>query len=341
MERGRRTWAIDSMTEREGSPGELSAEHDARDWVMRMSSGEMSRDELRQLHAWLDASGVNRQAFERERALWRDLAALEHDFAPVGSSTRRRVGASRWRASAGGGVLAAGLALMVIWFGTDLPRRWSVDHATGVGEQATIRLPDGSLAFLNSDSAIDVRYQGGLRLVLMRRGEALFEVKHDADSTFRVAAAGSNTDATGTAFATRVSAGEVTVTVATGSVRVFGPAAPDAPTARAYGAVDLKADQQLSYAENARPSAVSAVSAADALAWRGGSIVFDGRPFALAIAEIGRYIPERVVVGDGAMKARPVSGMFSIRSPYNAIEALAATQGFAVYRIPHIAIFIR
>lgn len=328
------------MTGQHSSAGEMTAEHEARDWVVRLSSGAMTPAEHARFRQWLDASAVNRAAFESEQAFWQDLDVLREDFATTRS--RRRL-ARAWRhgrtALAATGLVAVCL-FAVLWFFTGIPSRLMADHATGIGEQATVLLPDGSTAFLNSDTAIDVRYREGLRLVMLKRGEAVFAVRHDPQSTFRVAASGGNTDATGTAFATRLNGDEVTVTVAEGSVRVFGPAAPEAKREAGEG-IDLKADQQTSYTTGATPAPPHAVKAADTLAWRGGSIVLEGSPFAQAVAEIGRYIPERVVLDQSAQQARPVSGVFSIRYPYRAIDALAATQGFAVYRIPRVAIFIR
>lgn len=328
------------MAKQPVSAGQISAEHEARDWVVRLSSGAMTLDEHRLFERWLAASAVNRAAFEQEQAFWQDLKVLKDDFAATPSRQRLTGALRHGRAALAATSLVAVCVVAVLWFFTGIPSRLMADHATRIGEQATVLLPDGSTAFLNSDTAIDVRYREGLRLVLLKRGEAVFAVRHDPQSTFRVAASGGNTDATGTAFATRLNGDEVTVTVAEGSVRVFGPAAPDAKRETGEG-IAVGADQQTSYMTGATPGPPHPVKAADALAWRGGSIVLEGRPFAQAMAEIGRYIPERLVLDQAAQQARPVSGMFSIRYPYRAIDALAATQGFAVYRIPRVAIFIR
>lgn len=327
------------MTEPPISAGEASARHEARDWVIRLASGEMMPPERARLQAWLDASHVHRDAFAREQAFWQDLNVLEGDFAP--SARRGRWVALRGpvRAMAAAGGLAAVALVAVLWLAGIVPPRMTADHVTAVGEQAVVHLPDGSVAHLNSDSAIDVRYRDALRLVVLRRGEALFEVKPDTARTFRVAAFGSNTDATGTIFATEERDGHVIVTVVEGSVRVFGPATPDAAREPGEG-LSVGANQQTGYSSHQRALTTRPVNAVDTLAWRSGALVFDGRPFAQAIAEVGRYIPERIVLNAGSRQARPVSGIFSIHAPYRALEALAATQGFNVYRVPHVAIFI-
>ena len=327
------------MTEPEIPAGKASARHEARDWVIRLASGDMTTPEHARLQAWLDSSAVHREAFAREQGFWQDLNVLKDDFAPP-------AGQGRWAASGGpvrvrmvAGGLAAFALVAVLWFAGIVPSRMTADHVTGIGEQVAVNLPDGSVAYLNSDSAIDVRYRDSLRLIVLRRGEALFEVKPDSARTFRVAALGANTDATGTIFATAERDGQVTVTVAEGSVRVFGPAPPDADRAPGEG-LSVRANQQTGYTSEQRALTARPINAVDTLAWRSGSLVFDGRPLGHAIAEIGRYIPERIVLNAGSRQARPVSGIFSIHAPYRALEALAATQGLNVYRVPHVAIFI-
>jgi len=327
------------MTESPIPAGEASVRHEARDWVIRLASGEMATPERARLQAWLDASPSHREAFDREQAFWQDLNVLKDDFAPSANQRRRAAPRGPVRAmTVAGGLAAIGLAA-VLWFAGIIPSHVMADHVTAVGEQAIVNLPDGSVAHLNSDSAIDVRYRDALRLIVLRRGEAMFEVKPDTARTFRVAALGTNTDATGTVFATEERDGHVTVTVAEGSVRVFGPAPPDAARAPGEG-LSIGANQQTGYSSEQRAVSVRPVNAVDTLAWRNGALVFDGRPFGHAIAEVGRYIPERIVLNAGSRRARPVSGIFSIHAPYRALEALAATQGLNVYRVPHVAIFI-
>lgn len=312
---------------------------EARDWLVRLTSGAAAPADLARFRAWRAASADNDLAFERERLAWQQTQHLEAEFAaPVPGLPPVRTGWRHRGLAFTAGVLAACLAVALVF--TDITTRFTADHVTGIGEQATVTLPDGSLAYLNSDSAIALRYQSGLRQVLLLRGEAFFEVTSDPDATFRVTAANGTTDAIGTAFAVRNVDDEVTVTVTEGVVRVVGLADPTTPSDRG---VKVGKDQQTHYggsSGDAQP-VVSPVDAAEATAWRNGSIVFEGKPFAAAVTELGRYLPERIVMLDRARHAQPVSGMFSIRQPQHAIEALAATQNLSVTRVPRVMIVIR
>jgi transmembrane sensor len=92
--------------------------------------------------------------------------------------------------------MAASLALFLA-----LPA--APDYATKVGEQRQVRLADGSLAALNTDSQLDVAYSTGRRDLTLRQGEAWFQVAHNAARPFEVHVGPVHVRATGTAFSVR------------------------------------------------------------------------------------------------------------------------------------------
>ncbi len=316
---------------------------DARDWIVRLTSGNVSAAELERFKAWRDQSPQHRRAFERERAFWRQLQVLDgtSDGMPPFHSlpvAGRRAPIGRRAFLIGGGALAASAAAIVA-----MPRLgvwWNADFTTAVGEQARIALPDGSVATLNTDSAIAVDFTPQLRLVTLLKGEAEFGVRPDASSLFRVAALGGNSDALGTAFAVKALEGVATVTVREGHVRVAGPASPtdlDGPVA---GGIDLAANEQTTYGAGEPPLPASTVDIEAVMAWRDGRVIFEGRPFAAAMAELGRYVPERIVLAPGVRPDVPVSAIFSTANALDAVEALAKTQGLVARRIPGVMILI-
>lgn len=136
-------------------------------------------------------------------------------------------------------------------------------------------LPDGSLASLNTDSAIAVDFTPQLRLVTLLKGEAEFKVRPDPSSLFRVAALGGNSDALGTTFSARAIEGIATITVREGHVRVAGPAVPTDFNQMAAGSVELVASQQTSYAAGQQPLPASAVDTDIVMAWRNGRVIFE------------------------------------------------------------------
>src|SRR3546814_21029437 len=69
--------------------------------------------------------------------------------------------------------------------------------ATGRSEVRRIALEDGSIVTLNGHSAVQIRYADDIRRVVLRRGEASFEVAHNRERHFVVRASGAKVRAVG------------------------------------------------------------------------------------------------------------------------------------------------
>jgi transmembrane sensor len=315
---------------------------DARDWIVRLTSGDVSDAALQRFKAWRDLSPQHRLAFERERVFWQQLQSVDAEadgLSPLARPHAATTGVVRRRAFLAGGGAVAATAIAAV----SVPRLrdwWSADFTTAVGEQAEIALPDGSLATLNTDSAIAVDFTSQLRLVTLLKGEAGFNIHPGPTQLFRVAALGGNSDTLQTRFSVKSVEGVATVTVEQGEVRVAGQMAPTALYDKAPGEVRLAANQQTSYLAGERPRTPLEVDTDLVMAWRSGRLIFEGRKFSAAMAEIGRYVPERIVLGPLARPDIPVSAIFSTRNAYDAVQALAKTQGLTARRIPGVMIIL-
>lgn len=331
------------MDEHETSPDtDRRIALDARDWIVRLTSGHVSDADLQRFKLWRESSPAHRRAFERERMFWHQLQALDRgsdgmpQFQPPVPARREAI--ARRALLVGGGAVAAAAAVAVA-----VPRLelwWSADFATSVGDQAAFTLPDGSVATLNTDSAIAVDFTPRFRLVSLLKGEAEFKVRPSPDALFRVAALGGNSDAVGTTFSVRTLDDRATVTVTEGHVRVAGPAAPTELDEARAGGVELRGGEQTSYVAGGTPQVASAADMEVAMAWRSGRVIFEGRPFASAMAELNRYLPERIVIGPGVDADLPVSAIFKTSEALDAVRALARTQGRTARRIPGVMIVI-
>ncbi|TDR84523.1 FecR family protein [Enterovirga rhinocerotis] len=310
---------------------------DARDWVARISSGTMSDAELDRFKAWRAASPENDAAFLRERAFWQELGALDAR-PPLERRPPRQAHSGRRAFLVGGSAAIAASAVVVA--APRLRLLWDADHRTAAGEQREVSLPDGTRVALNTDSALAVRYEPGLRLVALLRGEALFDVKADGAGPFRVAAQDGITSTDWGSFAVRATDDEVAVTVTAGRTSVVSPGPSDPAAVPRTKAIEIDPAQQTRYRPGGLPLPAVAVDLGQELAWRTGRVIFDGRPFAEALAELGRYVPERIVLADRDRARDPVSAVFSIREAGAAIAALAETQGLATRRIPGIMIVV-
>lgn len=321
----------------------------ARDWVVRLASGEMSPGEHDRFSEWLEADPAHHDAFTHERALWQNAEYMKDVFGPdtwneppaerrqnAGPRTRHRARSSKAplrMASLAGLALVAGLMLFVL--AGEIALLLRADHLTASGEQTKITLADGSVAHLNTDTAIDVDYSQARRHITLLRGEAHFTVARNTARPFVVQSRDRNTRAVGTAFAVRDNDGEVSVTVTEGEIEVAARhQAGELPPS-----IRLSADQQIVYRDGGKASGVRHVDTKSVLGWREGRIVIDELPFDRAIAELDRYRPGRILIASARKMTVPVSGIFSKDRLDSAVNVLAATQGLTVRRItPYLVV---
>jgi len=129
------------------------------------------------------------------------------------------------------------------------------------GERRRVSLPDGSILFVNQNSAVKL---DGERHLSLSKGEVYVEVapreQTEDKATFVVQTLGEAYSALGTKFAVRTDDKGDGVLVAQGKVRV--PSLPlSAERLKTYPGIDLSAGQQIGY-DNLKPSPAPRLSAA-------------------------------------------------------------------------------
>lgn len=240
------------------------------------------------------------------------------------NSTDRRNGRGRAAFAAG---LAACFAA-IIWFaaGQGFPFRdntgVSADtfpaetaYRTGVGEQATIELADGSQIVLNTASAVRVAYSDSARWLILDQGQAFFTVARDADRPFTVEADGRVVTAFGTAFDVRIQKETVQVALLEGKVSV----SPGGNAQR--NAVMLQPNDMLIAGKNTL-EVVRLANRASLTAWREGLLIFQNDDLQSAVEEMNRYSATRIVLSDEAVARLRISGSFRIGQTTAFLEAL-------------------
>jgi transmembrane sensor len=287
-----------------------AANAEAAAWIARVQREGAKRVEGG-LRGWIDADPAHADAFERATDVWAMIpgaaahlttadAEPAHRAEPVVASPARR---KELRIAAVAAVAALVVVGTMLWSGSD-----AVDYATAVGEQRVATLTDGSRIALNTDSRLEVDFDGENRDVRLDRGEAMFEVAHDASRPFIVRAGAKQVRAVGTSFIVRREGDDVRVTLIEGRVLVSDSGSP-ASRAAAAGAVRLAPGDRLEVRGSNRP-VIAPESIAAATAWRRGQVEFHGTSLAQAAAELNRYGGARLVV-DPRVATRPVSGVFS------------------------------
>jgi transmembrane sensor len=272
----------------------------AADWAVRLDAGPLSDADAARLDAWIGEDERHRGALYRAQAVWGDLDRVAGlaDTAPAAPA--RRISAPVWRYAAG--IAAAALVGGGAYVWTQQPDR----YVSQVGEMRRLVLEDGSVLTLNTDSEATVRFTRAGRDVVLKRGEANFEVAHDTARPFVVHADKVSVRAVGTAFDVRLDRRQVDVAVTEGVVEVAGRkpgAAPVVQRVARGGALTAAKD-------GSELRSASAEAADRRMAWREGLLIFQGESLGAAAAEFDRYNQRKIVIEGQGLAQRPIFGVF-------------------------------
>jgi transmembrane sensor len=272
----------------------------------------------REREAWLAEDARHARAYEETGRLWDRTGDLRVDAhlralkaADLAALQRPRWSATRW-------VLSAAAVLALLVGGAHVATRFlaappPVRYATALGERQTEILADGTRVVLNTDSVIEVRYLHGERDVELQRGEAQFEVAHDAARPFVVSVGGDTVTALGTRFQVRRDAAAAVVTLLQGRVEV----------AQGEERRILRPNEQARLSSNAG-IVVKAIDPTEVNGWLDGWLRFRNTPLGQVVAEANRYSPRKLRLGDPRLAGLRLNGNF--RTGDSASIAAAVSQ---------------
>jgi transmembrane sensor len=205
--------------------------------------------------------------------------------------------------------------------------------STGVAEQKTIDLADGTQVTLNANSRLTVEYSEQVRKVTLARGEAFFNVTKHPTRPFVVVIGSRKVVALGTSFEVRredASRDNFSVTLIEGRVAVEPLRAPDQLLAPNTLPADLQQvvtlldpGQRLRMAAN-KPDALDTPPMDKVTAWQRGQLIFEDTSLRAAAAEFNRYGKRRLTIDPSVSEKLRVGGVFRIGDPDSFAHAMAS-----------------
>jgi len=313
---------------------------EAADWLVRLTDEEIDPEEPypdpleRQnaffdwlsrspthVHAFLETLATERQVrqldhlrdIDVQAMLERRSAEVIHLFARGDEHQKTRATAKptrfRWRHVIAGGVAALAALAIGAWLYVGLIETNA--YATGIGEQRTCKLKDGSMVYLNTDSRVEVRFGQHGRDVWLVRGEALFVVEHDASRPFVVHAGDSQIRAIGTQFDVYRRGDITAVSVVEGAVQV---AATGTSAAQAVDPIRVTAGESVDV-QAGRLTAHPVQNIAGVVSWRERRLVFTDAPLSEVAREFNRYNRTRIRVEGAAGDRLRLTGIFDADRP--------------------------
>jgi len=295
----------------------------------RMRFIEWLRRSPEHIHAYLEISGVWAELptadpegkidiealIERARGE-PDVIVLPSDRPRPGTPPSALKPHTAWRSRRAAVALAA-VVLLAIATVIFIDRgKFNGVYTTGIGEQRTVQLLDGSTVELNARSTIQVRLTSEQRDVTLLEGQALFQVAKDKQRPFVVRAGDAQVRAVGTEFDVYKKQAATVVTVVEGRVETY-----DSQDSPGTAAIVLSAGEQLTVV----PHVVTKPTRTDtaiATAWVQKRLIFEETPLNDVAEEFNRYNRRPLTIDDGELGNIRISGVYSSTDPASLINFL-------------------
>jgi transmembrane sensor len=321
---------------------------EASAWFVEFRAGDVDGDGRARFIEWLRRSPEHIHAYLEISGVWADLptsdpkgkidvAALiarargEPDVIALSPDRRRPASVpsavkphALWRSRRAAVALAAVLVLAVASVLLLDSGKFSGAYSTGIGEQRTVQLLDGSTVELNARSMIQVHLTEHQRDVTLLEGQALFRVAKDKLRPFVVRAGDAQVRAVGTEFDVYKKPAATVVTVVEGRVETYDDA--DSP---GTAAIILSAGEQLTVL----PHVVSKPTRTDtsiATAWVQKRLIFEETSLSDVAEEFNRYNRRPLTIADGELEKLRISGVYSSTDPASLINFLRSQNSIQV-----------
>lgn len=302
----------------------------AASWYALLVSGEARPADWKGWQAWLSAHPDHRRAWQYVESVSQRVLSPLHGAADakllatnVGNAQSRA--RARRRLLLGLGVTAG--AGMLGWAARPqgplegIAATLGADYRSGIGDIREFNLPDGSRAWLNTRTALDVAMGGELRRLTLAYGEILVATAHGDPRPFVVDTPQGRMQALGTRYTVRREAGQTFLAVYEGAVEIR--------TAGHGGTRVVAAGWQTRFDADH----IASQSPADIArqAWARGELVAWDLSVAQVIQELGRYYAGHISLAADVAQRR-VFGTFPLRDLDGALAMLAQAASLHVRR---------
>lgn len=291
-------------------------------WSVRLDYNNATSEDRDAFIHWLASDPQHAEAWRRIVSLQQDFSRLPHQATKgalqSAEALRRKRSLNRRQAiqmlSLVGFSLTGG---WMTWRHTPW-QRMLADASTGIGEQNTLQLSDGSVLMLNTDSAVSADIRGDRRIIILRRGEILITTGADPEADtkrpFWVYTPFGKMQALGTRFVVRLEYEGARVSVQEGAVRLYAD----------------QGDAATVHSGESRWLLSNATAAADLQgfspdAWAAGIVAGQNLRLQDLLTELARYRHGRISCDPRIADLR-LSGVFHLRDTNQTLHFIAQTQ---------------
>lgn len=312
----------------------------AGDWIARLDrTGQLDSDcDVEALVAsnpafasWVSQDLRHRISFLQLLSTWQRterLAALQ--AGNVEASPKPPKHFAKWMAIATPVAAAVCLGLLVPVMGWFAPSSSEPEvYFSQMGQQRVVTLEDGTVMTLNTNSRVDVSYSGGVRLAVLVRGEALFEVAKDPERPFRLDTPSGDIEVLGTVFGAELKSDALEVAVVEGIVALTPESGSQDHTQRMTAGMIGHSNAMDVITEDVGVDEVE-----DRLLWRSGRIRFKNMPLSDVADEFNRYSRRELVITDEVAAQLRIGGTFAADNMDGFVRLAETGMGLNVNRSP-------
>jgi len=303
-------------------------------WLAKLDAGDLKDSEADSLSQWLHENNTHVEALIEMAELMDNMSVLSQlseiiplEMLSVSGNASSKV--QKLRFGLAMPAFALVFVVIAVFFGLEIQQQKAeqlivLEANTGIGEVKQITLVDGSKAILNTNTKINVEFDNRERNIVMKQGEAHFNVVPDSERPFIVTAGDSVIRAIGTAFNVRYNRDSIEVTVTEGIVEIESlktlentviKQAHQSKLGKRHSklAANLTAGQlAIAKGEIESLQTIDSITIEKKLAWQNGVVVFEGETLEQVVAEISRYTTISFIITDDEARTVRVGGYFEI-----------------------------
>jgi transmembrane sensor len=289
------------MTNSKDPLGQDALIAEASRWFAAVDAGTASKDAF---EAWR-AVPAHAVAYARLVARWEEIGAN-----PLPEEGSTRTSRRQWLKAA-----AVGLPVAILASGFVTQRAFAWNSATtGIGETRRIPLPDGSIAYLNTDSILSWRFRREERALRLERGEVALDMRQGGPAILH---------ANNTIFPLKSGLFDARITQDEAELTLIDGVAMPMPGARSTVMLRPKDAVIVDDGQSPRIETRSPEQVASLIAWRAGEIVFLDQSVAEAAADFNRHLTRKIMVGDAALAREKIGGRFDLARPDQFLKAVS------------------
>lgn len=296
----------------------------AIDWAVICADGNLSATQAADFKSWLAQHPSHPGAYDDACQVLQLMTTAAKQAAPSPATVTNRHTVVKPRISSPALALAACLMLAMLLGVGLMPERYqalTADYHTERGETLALTLADGSEVVLGPDSAMDVMLSAQQRRVELLHGVAWFHpapAKDGQRPPFEVVADDTVTRALGTRFEVERLPAQLLVTVTEHQVAIASHGEQAPLVLNAGQAVRIHPDGLRT------PVPAAQTTLAD---WRQGTLRFQQEPLSHVLARLQRYYPGQLILLGDAKGQRPISGVFDLAQPEQALATITDSLG--------------